>query len=82
MHNAEVEPVCRRTPLTSSHMPSAMTSPISSGVTSHGPAGLKVSADLPLDHCPPRSIWNARSLTSLTTRNPATASLASAGESR
>ena len=63
----EVEPVCRRTPLTSSHMPRASTSSISSGVTSHGPAGLNVSADLPLDHWPPRSIWNARSLTSLTT---------------
>ena len=43
------------------------TSSISSGVTSHGPAGSKVSADLPFDHCPPRSIWKARSLTSLTT---------------
>ena len=57
----------RRTPLTSSHMSSARTSSISSVVASHGPAGLKVSADLPLAHCPPRSSWKERSLTSLTT---------------
>jgi hypothetical protein len=51
----------------SSHILRLRTSPISSGVTSHGPTGLKVSADLPLDHCPPRSVWKARSLTSLAT---------------
>ena len=48
------------------HARASRTSSISSGVTSHGPAGLNVSADLPFDHWPPRSIWNARSLTSLT----------------
>jgi hypothetical protein len=51
----EVDPFWRRTPLTSSHILRLWTSSISSGVTSHGPAGLKVSADLPFDHCPPRS---------------------------
>src|SRR3954468_22258248 len=71
-----VLPVCRRTPLTSSHMSRPRTSSISSGVTSHGPAGLNVSADLPLTHCPPRSVWEARSLTSLTTTPPAPASRA------
>jgi len=43
-------PVCRRCPLTSSHMPRFETSGTSSGVTSQGPAGLNVSADLPLAH--------------------------------
>ena len=63
-------------------MPSVSTSSISSGVTSHGPVGLKVSADLPFDHWPLRSIWKARSLTSLTSTNPAIASRASSTESR
>jgi len=49
------------------YMARAWTSSISSGVTSQGPAGLKVSADFPFDHCPLRSVWNARSLTSFTT---------------
>lgn len=77
-----VLPVCRRTPLTSSHMSRARTSSISSVVASHGPAGLNVSADLPLAHCPPRSSWKERSLTSLTTTYPAMASRASSTESR
>jgi len=49
---SDVEPVWRRTLLTSNHSPRLRTSSISSGVTSQGPAGLKVSQDLPLDHCP------------------------------
>jgi len=44
----------------------SFTSAISSGVASQGPAGLNVSADLPLTHWPPRSFWNSRSLTSFT----------------
>ena len=51
-----VDPVCIRSPLTSSHMSSACTSPISSGVTSHGPSGPKVGALLPFTHWPARSM--------------------------
>ena len=61
----DVLPVCRRTPLTSSHMLRSDTFLISSGVASQGPAGLNVSADFPFDHWPPRSFWKLRSLTSL-----------------
>jgi hypothetical protein len=45
-----VDPVCMRSPLTSSHMPSPCTSLISSGVTSHGPSGPKVGYPLPFVH--------------------------------
>src|SRR5664279_4341913 len=68
-----VEPVCLRTPFTSSHIPRSSTSPISSLVTRYGPAGLNVSADFPFDDWPPRSIWKDRSLTSLTTQYRKTA---------
>jgi hypothetical protein len=57
----EVDPRCRRSPLTSHHIDSFCTSGISSLVTSHGPSGPKVSCDLPLVHCPRRSIWKLRS---------------------
>src|SRR5208337_2594623 len=60
-----VEPLCMRSPLTSSHMSSFCASSISSGVTSHGPNGPKVGQLLPFIHWPARSIWNARSETSL-----------------
>jgi hypothetical protein len=62
-----VLPVWRRSPLTSSHMPSFCGSAISSFVTSHGPTGPKVSCDLPLSQVPPRSSWKLRSVTSLHT---------------
>src|ERR1700748_1124989 len=52
-----VEPVWQRLPLTSSHIDSFCTLGTSSLVTSHGPTGPKVSCDLPLVHCPPRSVW-------------------------
>ena len=45
-----VLPVCRRSPLTSSHMSRFCGSLISSVVTSHGPIGPKVSQPLPLLH--------------------------------
>src|ERR1700758_591844 len=51
-----VEPFCRLSPLTVSHMSSFCGSLISSLVTSHGPSGPKVSEPLPLVHCPARSI--------------------------
>src|SRR3954468_22625139 len=76
----EVEPVWRRWPLTSSHIDSFCTSAISSLVTSHGPTGPNVSCDLPLVHCPRRSIWKLRSETSLQTQYPATWLSASASE--
>jgi hypothetical protein len=60
-----VEPFCRLSPLTVSHMSSFCGFGISSLVTSHGPIGPNVSALLPLVHWPERSIWNARSETSL-----------------
>src|SRR5213080_3533903 len=46
----EVHPVCRRSPLTSSHIDNFCTSGISSLVTSQGPSGPNVSCDLPLVH--------------------------------
>ena len=60
-----VVPSCRGSPLTQSRRPSACGSATSSAVTIHGPSGLNVSQFLPLSHCPPRSIWNSRSETSL-----------------
>ena len=63
-----VEPVCMRSPLTSSHMSSFCGSAISSGVTSQGPSGPKVGQPLPFIHWPDRSIWNSRSDTSLQTQ--------------
>ena len=64
-----VEPLCIRSPLTSSHIASFCGSEISSAVTSHGPSGPKVGQPLPLIHCPPpRSSWKARSETSLQTQ--------------
>jgi hypothetical protein len=59
------EPSCLRTPLTSSHMARSCGSPTSSEVTIQGPTGPKVSQPLPLSQVPPRSIWKARSETSL-----------------
>ena len=73
-----VEPVWQRWPLTSSHIARLCGSGIASAVTSHGPSGPKVSCDLPLVHWPRRSIWNARSETSLHTAYPATCLSASA----
>ena len=72
-----VEPVCMRSPFTSSHMPSFCTSLISSLVTSQGPSGPKVSQPLPFIHWPPRSIWYSRSETSLQMQKPATTDIAS-----
>ncbi len=46
----EVDPLWRRSPLTSSHIDNFCTSGISSLVTSHGPSGPNVSCDLPLVH--------------------------------
>ena len=64
-----VLPVCRRTPLTSSHMSRFCTSLISSVVTSHGPSGPNVSQPLPLFHCDALFFsWNSRSDTSLMTQ--------------
>src|SRR6516164_2969676 len=61
-----VEPFCRLSPLTVSHMLSRCGSLISSLVTSQGPSGPNVSQPFPLAHWPPeRSIWKARSDTSL-----------------
>ena len=61
-----VLPVCRRIPLTSSHMSRFCGSLISSVVTSQGPIGPKVSQPLPLPHCDAlRFIWYSRSETSL-----------------
>src|SRR5712691_7452869 len=60
-----VEPFCRLSPFTVSHIFRFCGSLISSLVTSHGPIGPKFSALLPLIHCPARSIWNWRSETSL-----------------
>src|SRR5215510_2057113 len=76
----EVEPVWRRWPLTSSHIDSFCTSAISSLVASHGPTGPNVSCDLPLVHCPSRSVWKLRSETSLQMQYPATWVSASASE--
>src|SRR5690242_17193743 len=76
----EVDPVWRRWPLTSSHIDSFCTSAISSLVASQGPSGPNVSCDLPLVHCPRRSIWKLRSETSLQTQYPATWLSASASE--
>ena len=61
-----VEPSWQVLPLTFSHMGSACGSFTSSRVTSQGPVGPKWSPDLPLDHWPWRSVWKARSETSLT----------------
>src|SRR6185437_8002130 len=63
-----VDPVWQRSPLTSAHIDSFCTSAISSLVTTHWPSGPKVSCDLPLVHCPRRSIWKKRSETSLQTQ--------------
>ena len=63
-----VEPSCRFAPFTVSHIGSFCGSATSSRVTSHGPVGPKWSADLPLVHCPCRSVWNARSDTSFATQ--------------
>ncbi len=64
-----VLPVCRRSPLTSSHMSRFCGSLISSVVTSHGPIGPNVSQPLPLFHCDALFfIWNSRSDTSLITQ--------------
>ncbi len=46
----------RGSPLTQERSRSACGSPISSAVTSHGPSGLNVSQDLPLDHWPPETV--------------------------
>src|SRR6202000_70145 len=75
-----VDPVWQRWPFTSHHIGNFCTSAISSLVTSHGPSGPKVSCDLPLVHCPRRSIWKKRSETSLQTLYPATELRASASE--
>ncbi len=77
-----VLPSWRRTPSTSRVSATSLTSPSSSGVTSHGPVGLNVGADLPLTHWPPRSICHSRSLTSLTSTYPAIASAASCSSRR
>lgn len=55
---------CRGSPFTVDHRRSAWGSTSAAG-TSAGPTGLKDSAHLPLDHCPPESSsWNVRSDTS------------------
>ncbi|MNL82726.1 hypothetical protein D3C87_2101740 [compost metagenome] len=61
-----VVPACMRSPLTSSHIDRACGSGTSSFVTSQGPVGQKFGKLLPFTHCPPRSICQARSETSLT----------------
>ena len=63
-----VLPDWQRVPFTSRNMSSACGSGTSSGVTSQGPTGPNPSQDLPLTHCPPRSIWKLRSERSLTTQ--------------
>ncbi len=61
-----VLPRWRFSPFTSSHMFRLCGFLISSLVTNQGPIGPKVSQPLPLSHWPPeRSIWKARSETSL-----------------
>src|SRR5690606_23824133 len=57
----EVRLRCRTAPLTRHSMWRSPGSGTSSGVTSHGPKGENVSADLPLVHCPDRSSWCDRS---------------------
>ncbi len=66
-----VEPVCFLSPLTSSDIARSRTSSISSGVTSQGPSGPNVSADLPFSHWPERFTWKRRSDTSLQMQKPA-----------
>ena len=63
----EVEPFWYRFPLTSSHMCRSARSPISSGVTSQGPIGPKLSQPFPLSHCEDCS-WKERSEMSLQTK--------------
>ena len=72
-----VVPVCFRSPLTSSVMARSCTSGISSGVTSHGPNGPNVSADLPLSHWPARFTWKRRSEMSFEMQKPAMCAIAS-----
>ena len=67
-----VLPSCRRSPFTHSRRLRSWGSSTSSAVVIHGPNGLNVSQFFPLSHCPPRSVWNSRSLTSLLIANPAT----------
>src|SRR5690606_2214838 len=72
-----VDPVCIRSPLTSSHIARLPGSSTSSRVTSQGPSGPNVSQPLPLSQVPARSTWYSRSETSLTTQYPATCESAS-----
>ncbi|MNL69855.1 hypothetical protein D3C87_1947690 [compost metagenome] len=60
-----VEPSWKVLPLTFNHMRRLAGSGASSRVTSQGPMGPKVSQPLPLSQVPPRSVWKARSDTSL-----------------
>src|SRR5437763_19849 len=55
-----VLPRWRDSPLTVVHTSRAWGSRTSSGVTSHGPIGAKVSALLPFVVVPPCSIWHTR----------------------
>ena len=66
--HASLLPRWRGAPFTSSHRSRACGSGTSSGVTSQGPIGPKLSKPLPLSQVPPRSVCHARSLTSLTTQ--------------
>ncbi len=62
-----VEPVWRRSPLTSRNISSSPGWATSSRVTSQGPRGPKLSWLLPLIHWPERFDWKVRSETSLNT---------------
>jgi len=75
-----VVPSCLGSPLTDSISRSVETSPISSGVASHGPSGNEVGKDLLGSHCPPPSSCSARSETSLAATCPPTTPAASSTE--
>lgn len=77
-----VLPSCLSSPLTHSFTSRPCGSGTSSAVTSHGPSGVKVSQFLPLSQVPPRSIWNSRSETSLTSRYPPTCARPSSADPR
>ena len=69
---SRVLPSCMTSPLTRMRRPTFWGSAISSGVTSQGPTGPKVSQLLPLVNWPERCSWKSRSDTSLTATKPAT----------